>query len=196
MLNNSKSQEYVIYGDPNFTYSQGEYFPQKLLMIGFLYCQYSDDDTHADDMWLLINPKLDDHISREKVRQFVQDLMHVSVTQRLTAFRVHETEVYDDTVEAYLKDCQNQQESAVDRIMSRFDQSSTDRGIDREQFIDVLGKHFLRTYLIRNFIQGKDVITFQELPIHPEKRDKLDQNVNEDQAQISGDDSQNDDKDL
>ncbi len=61
-LDLSGNQERFIYKDGDFCFSYEKFDPFKLLLIGFLYCQYSDAETHASDMWLLINPKLFDKV--------------------------------------------------------------------------------------------------------------------------------------
>lgn len=79
LLTNTKSQEYVIYGDEKLVCHQGTYDPYKLLVIGFLYCQFSDAENHSFDLWLLANPKLHDTISKDKVKELVKDFIYVSV---------------------------------------------------------------------------------------------------------------------
>ena len=79
LLTNPKSYETLIYGDTNFSLHQGNYDPYKLLLVGFLYCTFSDVETHASDMWLLINPKLYDTISKTTVKALILDLMYISI---------------------------------------------------------------------------------------------------------------------
>ena len=73
------STDSIIYNDESFVKIDEFYDPFKLLLIGFLYCHYSDAETHASDMWLLLNPKLYDRIEKEKVIDFIKDLFYISV---------------------------------------------------------------------------------------------------------------------
>ena len=86
-LNLSGNQERFIYKDGDFCFSYEKFGPLKLLLIGFLYCQYSDAETHASDMWLLINPKLFDKVKKEKVEEIVKSLLYISCAQRLSKIK-------------------------------------------------------------------------------------------------------------
>lgn len=80
LLTNPNSLETVIYGDTEFTLHQGNYEPYKLLLIGFLYCNFSDAQTHAADMWLLVNPKLFDTVNKSVIKALLKDLMYIAIT--------------------------------------------------------------------------------------------------------------------
>ena len=68
MEKNYASAEYKIYGDEDLTFEMGEYLTEKLLLIGFLYCHFTDREQHAQDLWLLINPGCNDTIPIGKIK--------------------------------------------------------------------------------------------------------------------------------
>lgn len=84
MNRSTNSIEYMIYNDPEFTFQNQGYDPYKLTLIGYVYCWYSDLETHINDMWFLINPKLDDTIKKDKILVFLMDLLYISIDQRLS----------------------------------------------------------------------------------------------------------------
>ena len=57
MENNASSEEALIFKDGKFCYQErtGSYDPYRVILIGFLYCPFTDKDTHASDLWLLLN---------------------------------------------------------------------------------------------------------------------------------------------
>ena len=54
--NRSKSFARFLMCDPRFGFKDGLHEPQKLLLIGFLYCHYENEEEHLDNLWHLINP--------------------------------------------------------------------------------------------------------------------------------------------
>ena len=77
---NEDSIFHVFYAD-EFTKLKetGRYHIQSLLKIGFLHCDHYSVDTQSIDMWHILNPKLDDSVPREKVEEFINDLVFISV---------------------------------------------------------------------------------------------------------------------
>lgn len=84
MRRNPTSIDYLIYNDPDFTMQDGSYDPYRLLLIGYVYCWYSDLDTHINDMWFLINPQLEETVSKDKVIQMLMDLLYIAIDQRIS----------------------------------------------------------------------------------------------------------------
>ncbi len=80
------SEEAVILMDEQFVFKKGMWSPFKLQLIGFLYCQFSDERTHLQDLWLLLNPKLNPSVPRSRIREVFQDLMYVAIDQRLSKY--------------------------------------------------------------------------------------------------------------
>ncbi|CDW81119.1 UNKNOWN [Stylonychia lemnae] len=176
MEKNYQSVEYKVYGDEEFAFEMGEYLTEKLLLIGYLYCHYGDPEQHQSDLWLLVNPACNETVPKTKIRQLAKDLMHISVTQRRRIIK--DQDIQNDQSEAYLKDCEKLMESALDRLISCFGDKED---IDRTLFIDVMGKYFLRTYLIRTYIQLRDFENLQHLPQNPDKKTDLVRNESEHQ---------------
>jgi len=56
------------------------YEPQKLLLVGFLYCDFKNPDEHINDLWTTINPKLEDAIRKDHLKKVLEDLLYLSIT--------------------------------------------------------------------------------------------------------------------
>lgn len=50
-----------------------------LLRLGFLLCQHYSIDSQGLELWHLLNPKLEDKVSKSKVEAFLNDLVYVAV---------------------------------------------------------------------------------------------------------------------
>jgi hypothetical protein len=68
MNKDPKSPDAIIYTDSDFTKKEEGLIPSRLLMIGFIYCHFSDAESHANDMWFLVNPKLNEHINKASIK--------------------------------------------------------------------------------------------------------------------------------
>jgi hypothetical protein len=78
-----KSDAHFIIRDEEFAYKHQHYDPHELLLIGFLYCQYSDPQTHLHDLWLIVCPKFEDKVPRKRILDTIVALFHIAVDQRL-----------------------------------------------------------------------------------------------------------------
>ena len=81
--NRSKSFARYLLCDPRFGFKDGLHEPQKLLLIGFLYCRYEDELEHLDNLWHLINPNFKQKVSLRVIKNMLEDLLFVSIDQRL-----------------------------------------------------------------------------------------------------------------
>jgi hypothetical protein len=98
MLKDPKFPDAIIYNDANFTRKGDSILPQKLLIIGYLYCHFSDAEEHANDMWLLINPRLNENITKASVKEFVEDLFYVAVDQRLSIYFIYKNFIFNRNI--------------------------------------------------------------------------------------------------
>jgi len=79
MVHNSNSIFKAFYECEGFTKTDDKYSVSSLLKIGFLLCEHYSEDTQLADLWLLINPKLEDSVGRDTIIQFIKDLIFVAV---------------------------------------------------------------------------------------------------------------------
>ena len=69
--------------DEGFGFTNGLHDPQKLLLTGFLYCKFSDELSHMDNLWHLINPNFKNKVSLRVIEATLRDLLYVSIDQRI-----------------------------------------------------------------------------------------------------------------
>lgn len=51
----------------------------KLLLIGYLYCGYTDKDSHKSDLWFYLNPKGEPYVQKTEVVDLLKDMLHIAV---------------------------------------------------------------------------------------------------------------------
>ena len=69
--------------DDDFGFEHGLHDPQKMLLTGFLYCQFHDEEVHLENLWHLINPNFKTRVSLRILRTIIEDLLYISIDQRL-----------------------------------------------------------------------------------------------------------------
>ena len=65
--------------DKNFGFKDGLHEPQKMLLIGFLYCKYKSVEDHMENLWHLINPNFRQKVSMRVIKNMLEDLLYVSI---------------------------------------------------------------------------------------------------------------------
>lgn len=83
LLGPEKTDAKFLLQDEKFGYSSGIYEPTKLLILGFMYCQYNSLGEHMESLWPLINPNFKPKVSMRVVKFTLEDLLHVAIDQRL-----------------------------------------------------------------------------------------------------------------
>ena len=70
ILSHKYNEEKGVLCDDNFGFENGVHEPQKLLLIGFLYCKFaSDAASHMENLWHLINPNFKKDVSLRVLEQ-------------------------------------------------------------------------------------------------------------------------------
>ena len=77
-------KEHLILKEENFIFDKGTYDTYMLLMVGFLYCSYENQEQHVSDLWLLVNHELHAKVNKGKVEHAISDLMHIAIDLRLS----------------------------------------------------------------------------------------------------------------
>jgi len=75
------TEEKFILCDSKFGYNEHHgHDPQKLLLIGFLYCSYEGDaEEHLSNLWYLANPNFQANVSLQKVLSLLEDILYISI---------------------------------------------------------------------------------------------------------------------
>jgi hypothetical protein len=134
----------------------GEYDAKKLLLIGYLYCSYSDAKTHINDMWLLLNPKLLHTVPKDLVADSLTDLFYIAADSRSEAYWQsvpQEKREKEEDVRNHLTDCKNKKAEVLGKLID-----SLPEQIDRNKFDAFFTEDYLRTFTIRRLITGKSAI--------------------------------------
>jgi hypothetical protein len=79
ILGHKKTIAKQLLCDHKFGYSDGLHEPQKLLLIGFLYCQFSNPEAHMEYLWHLINPNFKKTVSMRVIEATLRDLLYISI---------------------------------------------------------------------------------------------------------------------
>ena len=65
--------------DTQFGYKDGLHEPQKLLLLGFMYCSFANEIDHMENLWHLINPNFKQKVSMKTVKSVLEDLLYISI---------------------------------------------------------------------------------------------------------------------
>ena len=79
-MENSPASAFAhFYKDPGFSLRDDKFDVKALLKIGFLHCRHYSEETQIGDFWILLNPKLEETVTLDTVKAFIEGLIHVSV---------------------------------------------------------------------------------------------------------------------
>ena len=88
-MNENKNSPFAIaYKDDKFFFLNKRHNVPKLLKLGFLLCKHYSPDAQALEFWHLINPKLDERISKQHVVEFLSELAYVATDMNLSKILV------------------------------------------------------------------------------------------------------------
>jgi len=71
LTENSKSAFAIVYNDEQFCFKDKRYNVSNLLKIGFLVCRHRSPEQQEKDLWHLINPKLEEFVTKKAVQQLL-----------------------------------------------------------------------------------------------------------------------------
>ena len=100
--------------DAQFGYKDGLHEPQKLLLLGFMYCSFDNEIEHMENLWHLINPNFKQKVSMTTVRSVLEDLLYVSIDQRLKMLE-HNPDTTTQ-VRIYLEQCESSKAAFINKI--------------------------------------------------------------------------------
>jgi hypothetical protein len=54
--------------------NKGKYNTLKVLMVGFLFTKHANKQKAGDDLWTILNPEIEETVSRDQVRTFLTEI--------------------------------------------------------------------------------------------------------------------------
>mmetsp|Transcript_31202 Transcript_31202/g.41299 ORF Transcript_31202/g.41299 Transcript_31202/m.41299 type:complete len:128 (+) Transcript_31202:175-558(+) len=69
--------------DIDFGFEYGKHNPDKLLLLGFMYCQFEREELHVEMLWRQANPNFRETVSLRIVKVILEDLLYIAIDQRL-----------------------------------------------------------------------------------------------------------------
>lgn len=99
MYNNSKSSFALVYLDPCFRSKDQRHNVRKLLRLGWLNCLFRSDKEQQDELWTIINPDMNESLSKAAVMDFVYSLTTYAVTICKSKFSI--------PINSYFKFCKH-----------------------------------------------------------------------------------------
>ena len=79
MNNNEKSPYAIVYFDKEFLTTDKKHNVKTLLRLGWLLCKHQNKDEQALELWHLINPDMEEYVTKTQVMEFMNTLVHFSV---------------------------------------------------------------------------------------------------------------------
>lgn len=73
-----------FYFQNNFGFDHGNYDTQKVLLIGFLHCVHLNTEKAGESLWGILNPDIEETVTKEKVREFLETMCHYAVNVPMT----------------------------------------------------------------------------------------------------------------
>lgn len=84
-MNTQKTSAYsLVYKDDKFFFLNKRHNVPKLLRLGFLLCKHYSPESQALEMWHLINPKLEEFITKAQLQAFLEELLYVAIDMNLS----------------------------------------------------------------------------------------------------------------
>ena len=80
----------VVYKDKKMFFVDSRHNVPKLIRLGFLLCRHYSPETQVLELWHIINPKLDDHVTPGQVKAFLDDLLYVAIDMNLNILNANE----------------------------------------------------------------------------------------------------------
>ena len=113
--------------DEKFGFKDGEHDPHKLLLTGFMYCDFAKNETaHMDNLWHLINPNFKATVSLNAIREAIADLLYIAIDQRLNM--LDEDDEGLSKMRQYLEQCEQGKQQFLDHVCETLQDG--DRGTD------------------------------------------------------------------
>ena len=80
----SNSAFAIVYKDEQFFFKKKRHTVANLIKLGFLCCIHNSESEQETELWHLINPRLEDFVTRQVVESFLNDLIYIAVDMNLS----------------------------------------------------------------------------------------------------------------
>lgn len=87
MAADSYSNYALCYLDPNFAYKNLKHQVDNLVIIGWLLSKHWSDETQGVELWHMLNPKLDDVVTKGDVMNLVNKLCYIAIDMNLNMIK-------------------------------------------------------------------------------------------------------------
>jgi len=74
----------VVYKDEQFFFKGRRHNVPSLLRLGFLCCHHHSPEDQELELWHILNPKLEETVSKSSVEQFLKDLTYIALEMNLS----------------------------------------------------------------------------------------------------------------
>mmetsp|Transcript_9688 Transcript_9688/g.11925 ORF Transcript_9688/g.11925 Transcript_9688/m.11925 type:complete len:237 (-) Transcript_9688:111-821(-) len=143
--------------DDEFGFQDGLHEPQKLLLTGFMYCQFENELKHMENLWHLINPNFKSKVSLRVLKATLVDLLYIAVDQRLKILMREEDP--DLEQRRYLEQCEDQKPLFIERLLAELkDGDAATTHVTRAKFDTVFIPAFTRPSNLRQYLLHKTAL--------------------------------------
>ena len=144
----------MVYKDKKMFFTNSRHNVPKLIRLGFLLCRHYSPETQVLEMWHIINPKLDDHVTPGQVKTFLEDLLYVAIDMNLNILNANEGDNSAESQKAknYLEECLGKKEAFLNSFMSGLNEPIT-----KETLGGKLKKDFFDSYRLRMAVGGREI---------------------------------------
>ena len=141
-----------LLADEDYGFDAGMHSPQKLLLTGFLYCEYERADIHINMLWCQIKPnskKEDDSVSISELEKLIYDLLYVAIDQRLKFLNDSRAPI-SNHLRHYLGQCMAAKYDFTSLVLNELQAGDTGKTqITHSNFMRVITEEFCRPASLR-----------------------------------------------
>ncbi len=122
----------------------GNYNVEYLLLLGFLTCFHLSEEKAADNLWGIVNPTLEDSVSKDRLREILEKMFFWCIEVPLTYEQTRGTD--SQMIEYY---------TAINQKKEKFLQDMIERlpgDLSRQEFLQTMGPKWYAAYRIRGNI--------------------------------------------
>ena len=140
--------------DEMFGYKDGENEPRKLLLTGFVYCNFRNEVKHMEHLWHLMNPNFKTSVPLDTIMDTVDDLVYLAIDQRLDMLDDEDEEAAKQRL--YLEQCESAKNDFFEKLRIELtDNDPQVTQIKRAKFDQVIIPAFSRLSNLRQLILHK-----------------------------------------
>eukprot|EP00347_Sterkiella_histriomuscorum_P014349 403361212 len=142
----------IVYKDEHFFFIEKRHTVYNLLKLGFMLCQFPSVEDQELEMWHLINPRLDETVSKGTVEMFLRDLIYVALDMNINILKAGDENEHPEKPKAlqYLEEAAEKREIFMTQRMKRFKNDY----VTRDELAACTRDCFFQSYRLRLAISG------------------------------------------